>query len=127
MSRGRLKKLVEELLDNALQFSQTGSTVRLVGKIERVADGTGEKTRPSFSSPAFVLQARDRGSGMTREQIDAIGDYMQFSQKLYDQKGSGLGLAIAKRIAELHGCSLTVDSIPGQGTTVRVILPAFEV
>lgn len=124
MSKGRLKKLVEELVDNAFQFSQPGSPVRLTGKIDGFPDGSGEKTGQSFSSLTFVLQVIDRGSGMTREQIDAIGDYMQFAQKLHDQKGSGLGLAIAKRLAELHGGELTIDSIPDRGTTVRVIIPA---
>jgi signal transduction histidine kinase len=48
---------------------------------------------------------------------------MQFERKLYEQAGSGLGLAIAKRLSQLHGGELTIDSIPRQKTTVRVALP----
>ncbi len=39
-------------------------------------------------------------------------------------KGTGLGLAICKRIVQEHGGTLTVDSAVGQGTTVRIELPA---
>ncbi|NER35083.1 MAG: hybrid sensor histidine kinase/response regulator [Oscillatoria sp. SIO1A7] len=127
ISKNRLKKLVEELADNAFQFSQPGSPVRIVGKIAPVPEAVPENRRQNFCSLSFVfvLQAIDRGSGMTAKQVNAIADYMQFSQKLYDRQSSGLGLAIAKRIAELHGGELTIDSTPGQGTTVQVILPAI--
>lgn len=127
ISKNRLKKLVEELVDNAFQFSQPGSPVRIVGKVAPVPEALPENTRQNFCSLSFVfvLQAIDRGSGMTAKQVDAIADYMQFSEKLYDRKSSGLGLAIAKRIAELHAGELTIDSTPGQGTTVQVILPTI--
>ncbi len=41
-------------------------------------------------------------------------------------KGTGLGLATVHRIVEAHGGELSLSSVPGQGTTVRVILPAFH-
>jgi signal transduction histidine kinase len=39
------------------------------------------------------------------------------------EQGTGLGLPIALRLAELHGGTLTISSRPGEGTTVRVVLP----
>jgi two-component system, sensor histidine kinase and response regulator len=48
---------------------------------------------------------------------------MQFERKLYEQQGSGLGLAIAKRLTELHGGKLTIESIPGKETKVHIALP----
>jgi signal transduction histidine kinase len=48
---------------------------------------------------------------------------MQFDRKQHEQQGLGLGLTIAKRLTELHGGSLTMQSEPGSGTTVIVKLP----
>ncbi len=103
-----LEKIVLELVDNAFKFSTDGTPVTLVGDI-----------KPNH----FVLSIGDRGQGMTETQIAELGAYMQFEHKLYRQQGSGLGLAIAKRLVELHGGSLTIESIPYEQTVIRVVLP----
>jgi signal transduction histidine kinase len=71
----------------------------------------------------FTLSVTDWGRGMTAEQIAQVGAYRQFERKLYEQQGSGLGLAIAKRLTQLLGGELTLESIPEKQTTVRVVLP----
>lgn len=103
-----LAKIVEELIDNAFKFSPPGTEVR----IESILDNN-----------MFILYVTDLGQGMTTDRIANLGAYMQFERKLYEQEGSGLGLTIAKRLAELHGGELTIDSIPHKQTTVRVALP----
>jgi signal transduction histidine kinase len=103
-----LAKIVEELVDNAFKFSTPGTPVR----VESMLDNN-----------MFILSVTDQGQGMTAEQITNLGAYVQFERKLYEQTGSGLGLAIAKRLAELHGGELTINSIPCQKTTVRFALP----
>ena len=108
MSPVHLKKIVDELLDNAFKFSKPGSPVEV-------------KTR--LTDAQFTLAVADQGPGMTREQARKIGAYMQFGRKLHEQHGSGLGLAIAKRLTQLHQGKFTVEGEPGQGTTVTVCLP----
>jgi two-component system sensor histidine kinase/response regulator len=108
MAANQLEKLVEELSDNACKFSPPGTPIR----IESV-----------LSDGVLRLRVGDRGRGMTPEQIDSIGAHMQFERKLYEQQGSGLGLSIVKRIVELHGGSLAIDSRPDEGTAVSVTLP----
>jgi light-regulated signal transduction histidine kinase (bacteriophytochrome) len=47
---------------------------------------------------------------MNVQQIANLGAYMQFNRKIYEQQGSGLGLILAKRLAELHGGQLTIQT-----------------
>jgi len=103
------KKIVEELIQNALKFSDAGSCVRVYLK----ADG-----------PDVFFSVQDEGRGFSTEQIDRIGAYMQFERKMQDEQGFGMGLAIAKKLVELHGGELAIESAPGVGSTVTVKLPA---
>jgi two-component system sensor histidine kinase/response regulator len=106
-----LKRILDELLDNAFKFSESGTPVNV---------------RSVASANATTIWIADRGRGMTSQQIGNVGAYMQFERKFYEQQGSGLGLTIAKRLAELHGGSLTIESKPGLGTTVTVTLPGGQ-
>jgi two-component system sensor histidine kinase/response regulator len=108
IAEDHLHKIAEELVDNAFKFSQAGTLVRVAGT-------GGDQT--------YVLSFTDHGRGMTAEQVANVGAYMQFERKLHEQQGQGLGLAIAKRLAELYGGGLTIESTPGRQTTVHVTLP----
>jgi signal transduction histidine kinase len=103
-----LAKIVEELLGNACKFSNPGAPIRV---------------RCGSAGSLFHLAVTDCGRGMTAEQIADAGAYMQFDRRLYEQQGTGLGLAITKRLVELHGGELHIESLPAQGTTVSVVLP----
>ena len=105
------KKIVTELVQNAFKFSAAGNPVRV-----QLAAAGGET---EFS-------VRDSGRGFSTEQIQRIGAYVQFERKMQDVEGLGLGLAIAKKLAELHGGSLTVESSQGNGSTVTVKFPPVK-
>ncbi len=103
-----LKHLVDEVIFNAFQYSRSGQPVTI-----QACQQAGE----------FVLNVHDRGYGMTAEQIASIGAYVQFDRKLHAQQGFGLGLVIVKRLADLHGGRMLIDSLPGLQTTLTVYLP----
>lgn len=111
ISEIKLKKVLDEVLDNAFKFSTTGDSIRLLSH-----------TDEDF----FILYIQDQGRGMTPEQLSMVGACMQFERKLYEQQGTGLGLAIAKRIVELHGGQLTIESFHQKQTTVRIALPYVQ-
>jgi signal transduction histidine kinase len=103
-----LAKLSKELLRNALKFSSQGTLVHISGR---------------RNQHSYILSFEDRGRGMTPEQIASVGAYLQFERKRYEQQGQGLGLIIAKWLAELHAGALSIESVYGSGTTIRVVLP----
>ena len=102
------QKIVTELVQNAFKYSDPGSlvAVRLVVK--------GDDAE---------LSVRDSGRGFSTEQIKRIGAYVQFERKMQDVEGLGLGLTIAKKLVELHGGAVSVESGQGTGSTVTVRLP----
>ena len=107
ISNQNMKRIVEELIDNAFKFSTAGGSVEVT--MEHVVQH-------------HVLTISDKGIGMEAKQIAEIGAYRQFNRKKNEQQGSGLGLAIAKRLVELHGGTLSLQSEVGKGTTVVVKL-----
>ena len=102
-------KIIEELVDNACKFSKPGQPVLL-------SCGSSQGT--------FTLTLQDHGSGMAAADIQRIGAYMQFDRKLQAQEGSGLGLIISKRIVELFNGRFSLESSHGEGTSIRITLPA---
>jgi two-component system, sensor histidine kinase and response regulator len=108
LSSSKLKKMVEEILDNAFKFSTFGTPVQV---------------RTHRDENGFHLFVLDRGCGMTAAQIANIGAYMQFERKIRSQDGSGLGLTIARLLAHLHGGELKIESIPEKQTIIHAILP----
>ena len=107
ISDDSLQKVIKELVDNALKFSQPDTPVSVRGFVD---------------DNAFHLQISDHGRGMTTEQVKNVGTYMQFERKLYEQQGLGLGLVLAKQIIGLYGGDLVIESIYGVETTVKIKL-----
>lgn len=108
MSEEYLGKVVDELVQNALKFSSAGRRVRV------------ELTE---TPAALTLSVIDHGRGFSTDQTAKVGAYMQFDRKLHEQQGLGLGLSIARRLTELHGGTLAIQSEKNHGTTIQVRLP----
>jgi signal transduction histidine kinase len=108
ISEDYLAKIVDELVQNAFKFSQPGSRV-----IVSLSDASG----------STALAVTNWGRGFSTEHITRVGAYMQFDRKMHEQQGLGLGLSIAKRLTELHGGTLTIDSEREARTAVAVKLP----
>src|SRR6516162_4012134 len=92
----------------------------------------GSRPDPFEFPPIMVrdgIGARDTGVGMTPDEIDiGLEPFGQVDASLArGHEGTGLGLPLARRLAELHGGSLHIDSEKGCGTTVAVALPPSRV
>jgi two-component system, sensor histidine kinase and response regulator len=111
ISEEHLRKIVEELVDNAVKFSQPGTPVTVVTRRE---------------GSRFVIEVGDQGRGMKAEQIAKIGAYMQFERDYYEHQGSGMGLVISQRLAELYNGYLNVSPNGENGLCAKVYLTIAE-
>ncbi len=111
----KFKQIVINLLSNAIKFTSEGGKVTLSAEVE--GDGS------------LRLTVSDTGIGIAAEDLDKV--MAPFSQvesaHSREHQGTGLGLPISKALAELHGGSFTMNSEPGDGTTVTVRFPAERI
>ena len=112
----RLRAAVENLIDNAVKFTESGS-VRLDVRASQAGRGKAK----------LVCTVTDSGIGLTRAEIKRL--FRPFTQANAEiarrYGGAGLGLAVVKSLAKLMGGDLTVTSMPGRGSTFRlaIVLP----
>ena len=103
-----LGEIWQNLLDNAIKFTPAGG--RIIVTMEELAENVS-------------IVFRDNGIGMDEETQSHIFEKFYQGATQTARRGSGLGLAITKRILEMCDGTITVQSSPGEGTTVRVVLP----
>jgi two-component system sensor histidine kinase/response regulator len=111
----RLQQILINLLGNAVKFTNSGG-VRVAAQI----------LRDDPARPLFCLRVIDTGIGISEEQLGKLFDrFTQVDASLTRKYGgSGLGLAISKRLANILGGEVTVESKPGQGSTFTVTVEA---
>ena len=105
ISEENLSRIIEELVDNAFKFSEAGSPVTIQSMSDK-------------NYHAIVIH--DQGRGMSPQQLQQIGPYMQFDRIMYEQQGFGLGLTVAKRLVELHNGTIHIRSVPEDGTFITI-------
>ncbi len=104
----RLTQAVLQLADNAVKFTQAGTTVAI-----------GTRVRDSEAR----IWVRDEGPGIPPEDRARIFDRFARARTGEQVEGSGLGLAIVRAIAEAHQGTVEVSDAPGGGTTITIVVP----
>ncbi len=107
----RIREAIDNLVSNAVKYSPIGGAIDLL-----VASEAG----------GITVQVRDQGAGLSPEDISRLfGRFQRLSAKpTAGETSTGLGLSIVKRIVDLHGGRITVESTgPGQGATFKMTLP----
>ena len=107
----RMREAIDNLLSNAIKYSPIGGHIEVL-----VSRDAGQS----------VIRVRDEGAGLSPEDMSRLfGRFQRLSAKpTAGENSTGLGLSIVKRIMELHGGTITAESLgPGRGTTFQMTLP----
>jgi PAS domain S-box-containing protein len=110
----QVRLLFQNLIANGLKFHQPD----LAPVVTITARSNGEKM--------VEITVQDNGIGFDMAQADCIFEPFRRLQGKLEYEGSGMGLAICKKIIERHGGKIAVSSVPGQGSTFTVYLPAID-
>ncbi len=104
-----LREIFKRLIDNAIKFSKPGDQVWV---------------RAESNHGQIYILVQDTGIGIAPEWQTAIFErFQQIDRETMEQQGLGLGLTIAHQLVQLHGGDIQVESQPGKGTTMTVLLP----
>jgi len=107
---GRIKQVLYNLISNAIKFTPRGGVVRLIARA---------------SDRHIIVRVSDTGVGIAREDLPRL--FREFEQLPQPggarPEGTGLGLALTRRLVELHGGKVAVESELGKGSTFSVHLP----
>ncbi|WP_297739411.1 sensor histidine kinase KdpD [uncultured Tessaracoccus sp.] len=107
---GLIRQLVWNLVNNAVRHSPEGGVVTV-----RVADA---------EESGALITVMDSGEGMSAE--DRKNLFAPFVTGSARRVGTGIGMSVAKRIVDAHGGQIMVDSAPGKGTMVHVLMPGVS-
>lgn len=124
--RQYLFQMAGNLVENAIKYTPGGVDSRVL--VETQAYLLGDK-------PAALLRITDNGPGIPAEHLPHLFDRfyrvdqarshnIEEARSAGGQEGVGLGLSIVQWIVQMHGGSITIDSEPGRGTRVEILLPA---
>ena len=104
----RVRQILFNLLANAMSFSPAGEVVTLLA--ERRND-------------AVVFSVTDRGPGIPPEVLERVFDWFETHSLGSHHRGPGIGLSLVRSFMELHGGTVTIASVVGEGTTVTCTFP----
>jgi two-component system, OmpR family, sensor histidine kinase BaeS len=105
----RIRQVISNLIANALRYTPAGGAITI--RYRMLSSGGAEQAE---------LTVADNGSGIAPELLPNVFNRFYKSR---DSSGTGLGLPIARHLVEAHGGTITAESQPGQGTTIRILLP----
>jgi len=112
--RIHLTNILHNLVDNAVKYTRDYPVIQI-----SLHDGPGKK---------LVLAIQDNGIGIAREHQRRVFDkfYRVPTGNLHNVKGFGLGLFYVKTVCKQHKWHLEMDSKPGEGTIIRIIMPSQD-
>lgn len=103
----RLRQIVENLLSNALKFTAEGSVT----------------LHTAYEGNQFIFSVSDTGCGMDEQEQQRVFQAFTRLRSAQGEEGFGLGLSITQKLVELLQGKISIESVPGKGSTFRVSVP----
>jgi signal transduction histidine kinase len=110
MDSRQMERVLVNLVSNAVNYTPDGKTIAIATSVE---------------AECIAFAVVDEGIGISAEDVPHVFErfYRSEQARKVENSGTGLGLAIVKEIVELHGGSVTISSVAGQGSAFTVRLP----
>ena len=108
--RDAMKRVLENLLDNALKYGEPEAAIRI---------------RISYNHDRMLLSVHNEGDAIPQDELESIFQVFRRAEaaKEGEKRGWGIGLPYVRSVAESHGGSVQIDSAPGRGTTLGIDVP----
>nr|WP_283753676.1 ATP-binding protein [Roseofilum acuticapitatum] len=125
----RIRQILVNLLSNAVKFTPEKGEIKLKGRLgygqELAQEHRCDRSPINQSTPYLCLEVQDTGIGIPEDRQHLLfRPFQQIDSSLTRRhEGTGLGLSLTKRLAELHGGTLSFESQEGKGSIFRVWLP----
>jgi signal transduction histidine kinase len=112
----KLKRILGNLVDNAIKYSPRGGTVIV-------------SARPSEQGELIEIAVEDEGIGIPADQLESVFDRFHRVDATDTRRvrGTGLGLYIVRQLVELHGGTIRAENREGGGSVLKLTLPAMPV
>ena len=107
--KNRLKQVFLNIIDNAGKYGKDGDRVRVTARTEE---------------GSCIVEIRDYGQGIPENELPFVKE--KFYKGSAKGRGAGIGLSVCNDIVRMHGGSLDIDSVWGEGTSVRITLPLYQ-
>jgi signal transduction histidine kinase len=123
--QARVRQILLNLVGNAVKFTPAGGDIAVRARLSAGAAGEQGSRGAEESGGWIAISVADSGIGIAPEEQGRIfEEFRQIPGAEGEGQGTGLGLAVARRLVELHGGAIGVQSAPGQGSTFTFTLPA---
>ncbi len=120
----QLRQLFQNLISNALKFSQPGIPPKVTVSCQVASQADKEASGNLWEEEDYYkIMVADNGIGFDEKYLDRIFNIFQRLHGRSEYEGTGIGLAICRKITENHEGAITATSQPGQGATFYVLLP----
>jgi two-component system phosphate regulon sensor histidine kinase PhoR len=132
--RNRLIQILLNLVDNGIKFTDMGGvTVKVqssrfgVRSSEKIVSELKTQHSELADFDYIEICIEDTGVGIPKKHLSRLGERFYRVDKARSRElgGTGLGLAIVKHLVKAHGWEMEIESTPGKGTKVKIIIPAL--